>query len=37
MIVVESIYSLLPKGAREALKRNVVASVLLGMSAVARK
>jgi SAM-dependent methyltransferase len=37
MIVVESVYSFLPKGAREALKRNVIASILLGMSAIARK
>lgn len=37
MIVVESVYSLLTKGAPEALKRNAIASILLGMSAIGRK
>lgn len=37
MTVVESIYSLLMIGAREALKHNAIASILLGMSAIARK
>jgi SAM-dependent methyltransferase len=37
MIIAENTHALLPKGAREALKRNVIVSILLGINAIARK
>jgi SAM-dependent methyltransferase len=37
MIVAETALSLIPKGAREALRHNVIVGVLLGMNAIARK
>jgi hypothetical protein len=37
MIAAEIAHSLLPKGAREALRHNVIVGILLGMNAIARK
>jgi SAM-dependent methyltransferase len=37
MIAIENAFSFVPKGAREALKPNVLVSIVLGMSGIARK